>query len=273
MSPRARARVSRPVSGGFVSLVGAGPGDPDLLTYRAIQRLQAADRVLYDGLVPRPILRLASAAECVSVSRRAGQGKLSQEAVNDSRIAAARRGLRVVRLKSGDPFVLGRGGEEVLALARAGVPFEVVPGVTSATAAPALAGIPVTHRGLASAFVVISGHAPEAYEPLLRSIAPGSATVVVLMGLAQRRRVAAKLIAGGWQPETPAAVITSASQPTQRVWTGTLATLGDALDTEDHDEPGVIVIGDVVRLADGADLALPFPLEETPWQPMTIPGL
>jgi len=273
MTRRSRLLKAPPVCRGSVALVGAGPGDPDLLTYRAIQRLQAADLVLHDGLVPRAMLRLAASAECVSVSKRVGRGTLTQAAVSQLMIAAARRGQFVVRLKSGDPFVLGRGGEELIALARARVPFEIVPGVTTATAAPALAGIPVTHRGMASAFVVVSGHAPAAYESLVRSIAPGSATLVVLMGMGERARIAARLITGGWSGETPAAIITSASQPTQRVWTGTLATLGADLDADDRDDPGVIVIGEVVRLAADADLTLPFPVEETPWQPMTIPGL
>lgn len=273
MTRATRVRTVPPRCRGFVSLVGAGPGDPDLLTWRAIQRLEAADLVLYDGLVPRPILRLATSAECVSVSKRAGRSTLSQAEVTDRLIAAARRGQFVVRLKSGDPFVLGRGGEEMLGLARAGVPFEIVPGVTTATAAPALAGIPVTHRGVASAFVVVSGHAPEAYERLVSSIAPGSATLVVLMGLAERARIAARLMAGGWRADTPAAIITSASQPNQRVWTGTLTTLNRDLDFDGGEDPGVIVIGDVVALAADSELSLPFPVQEIPWQPMTTPGL
>ena len=266
-------RTGAPGGRGFVSLVGAGPGDPDLLTYRAIQRLQAADLVLYDGLVPRPILRLATSAECVSVSKRAGRRTRSQADVTQRMITAARGGHVVVRLKSGDPFVLGRGGEEVLALAEAGIPFEIVPGVTSATAAPALAGIPVTHRGLSSGFVVVSGHAPAAYERLVLSLAPGSATLVILMGLAERARIAARLLAGGWRAETPAAVITNASQPGQRVWTGTLGTLDRDLGAESARDAGVIVIGDVVALAAASDLHRPFPVQEMPWQPMTTPGL
>ncbi len=266
-------RSRQPPCAGFASLVGAGPGDPELLTYRAMQRLRAADLVLYDGLIPRPILRLAASAERVSVSKRAGRNTLTQSAVTDLIISAARRGQFVVRLKSGDPFVLGRGGEEALALAHAGVPFEIVPGVTTATAAPALAGIPVTHRGIASGFVVVSGHAPAAYARLLGSIAPGSATIVVLMGIAERVRIGARLLAGGWRPDTPAAIVTNASQPTQRVWTGTVATLCEARDLDGSHDPGVIVIGDVVALAAPADIALPFTVQENTWQPMTIPRL
>jgi uroporphyrin-III C-methyltransferase/precorrin-2 dehydrogenase/sirohydrochlorin ferrochelatase len=155
-----------------------------------------------------------------------------------------------VRLKCGDPFVLGRGGEEALALARAGVAYEVVPGVTSAVAAPALAGIPVTHRGIAAGFAVVSGHAESAYAPLLSSIAPGSATVVVLMGLANRAAIAALLLARGWPASTPTAVVLDASHDSSESWTGTLATLPScALPEQRPDSAGVLVIGEVVSLA------------------------
>ena len=158
---------------GFVSLVGAGPGDPDLLTLRAARALAAADLVLYDALVARETLDLAPRAQRFSVGKRAGRASMDQETINRLLVRAARRGKRVVRLKGGDPFVFGRGGEEALALVAAGVPCEVVPGVSSAVAAPALAGIPVTHRGLASAFVVVSGHAESAWRPVLDGLAPG----------------------------------------------------------------------------------------------------
>jgi len=168
---------------GFVSLVGAGPGDPDLLTIRAVDRLRTADLVLYDALVDRAALRHAPQARWAYVGKRAGRHSIEQETIEKVMIRRALRGERVVRLKSGDPLVFGRGGEEALALAAAGVPCEIVPGVSAAVAAPALAGIPVTHRGLASAFVVVSGHAEEAYHPVLESLAPGSATLVILMGM------------------------------------------------------------------------------------------
>ncbi|MEO8071249.1 MAG: uroporphyrinogen-III C-methyltransferase [Acidobacteriota bacterium] len=266
-----------PACPGFVSLVGAGPGDPELLTYRAIQRLQAADLVLHDGLVPESIVRLAVAAECVSVSKRAGHKTVTQPEVVALMIAGARRGQHVVRLKAGDPFVLGRGGEEMLELVAAGVPFDVVPGISSAVAGPGLVGIPVTHRGVTTAFVVVSGHAPDAYVPVLSSLATGTATVVVLMGLGERAGISACLIAGGWAPETPAAIVLSASQPQQRVWTGTLATIARDLEVDlslvRRDEPGVIVIGEVVSLRTPFDCATPFPSEEKLWQPTTIPAL
>src|SRR3989440_5404095 len=198
---------------GLVSLVGAGPGDPELLTMRAVARLRAADLVLYDALVDRAALRHAPHARWAYVGKRAGRHSISQGTIERVMIRRALRGERVVRLKSGDPFVFGRGGEEALALARAGVPCEIVPGVSAAVAAPALGNIPVTHRGLASAFVVVSGHAEDAYAPVLRSLAPGSATLVILMGIGTRAATSAMLLARGWPANTPAAVLFSASRP------------------------------------------------------------
>jgi uroporphyrin-III C-methyltransferase / precorrin-2 dehydrogenase / sirohydrochlorin ferrochelatase len=233
---------------GFVSLVGAGPGDPGLLTRRAAERLAAADLVLYDALVDPETLDLAPSAQRVFVGKRAGRPQVRQEFIHWLMIRAARGGKRVVRLKGGDPFVFGRGGEEGLALLAAGVPFEVVPGVSSAIAAPALAGIPVTHRGVASGFVVVSGHAEEAYRPILESLAPHSATVVVLMGLGGIERLAALLASRGWHALTPAAVIFGASTAGETVWTLTLRDLQAGLELPDDGSAGTVVIGDVVRL-------------------------
>ncbi len=234
---------------GLVSLVGAGPGDPELLTLRAARRLGEADVVFHDALVSPEALRHARRARLVYVGKRAGQESMRQETINRLLVRAARRGLRVVRLKCGDPFVLGRGGEEALALAEAGVPFEVVPGVTSAVAGPGLAGIPVTHRGLASGFVVVSGHAEAAYGPILRALPPGSATVVVLMGLANRAGIAAALLESGWGPSVPAAVVLGASTSAAATWVGDLAGLGGApLPVQAWDAPGLIVVGEVVGL-------------------------
>src|SRR5919206_2486327 len=237
------------MGGGFVSLVGAGPGDPELLTLRAVARLREADLVLYDALAGREALRLAPGARWFYVGKRARRRSIAQESIERLMIQAARRGERVVRLKCGDPFVLGRGGEEALALARAGVAYEVVPGVSSAIAAPALAGIPVTHRGLASGFAVLSGHSPEAYEPVLGSLAPGSLTLVILMGLANRGALAAALVERGWSPLTPAAVLVAAGTPSAFTWTGTLGGLAEAPVPGRGGAPGTIVVGDVVTLA------------------------
>ncbi|HYZ89572.1 MAG TPA: uroporphyrinogen-III C-methyltransferase [Myxococcales bacterium] len=235
---------------GYVSLVGAGPGDPELLTLRAAARLREADLVLYDALAGREALGLAPRARWFYVGKRARRRSIAQESIERLMIRAALRGERVVRLKCGDPFVLGRGGEEALALARAGIPYEVVPGVTSAVAAPALAGIPVTHRGLSTGFAVVSGHAEPAYAPLLSSLAPGSATVVVLMGLANRASIAALLLARGWPDTTPAAVLLDASHESAATWTGTLTALRSCtLPDARPESAGVLVIGEVVSLA------------------------
>jgi uroporphyrin-III C-methyltransferase/precorrin-2 dehydrogenase/sirohydrochlorin ferrochelatase len=234
---------------GFVSLVGAGPGDPGLLTRRAADRLASADVVLYDALVHADVLRLAPRAHLFHVGKRAGRPSVSQRAIERLLVRAARRGQRVVRLKCGDPFVFGRGGEEALALAAAGVPFEVVPGVTSAVAAPALAGIPVTHRGLAAGFAVVSGHREETYGPILDGLAPASLTLVVLMGVGARAGIAARLLARGWAAETPAAVVLGASSAAAFTWTGTLRELGSAALPQGAELPGTLVVGAVAALA------------------------
>lgn len=234
---------------GFVSLVGAGPGDPELLTLKAARRLAEADLLLYDGLVPAEVTALATRAQHFCVSKRAGRPSVDQETIQQVMIRGARRGKRVVRLKNGDPFLLGRGGEEALALGAAGVPFEVIPGITAAVAAPALAGIPVTHRGLAAGFTVISGHAPTAFEPILAAVTPGSMTVIVLMGLRNRDRVADTLLERGWPAQTPAAVVLAASTPRMRIWTGRLDELGTAPLDIPAGAPGTIVVGEVASLS------------------------
>jgi uroporphyrin-III C-methyltransferase/precorrin-2 dehydrogenase/sirohydrochlorin ferrochelatase len=241
--------MTRPlVERGFVSLVGAGPGDPDLLTRKAADRLADADLVLYDALVDPATLALAPSAQRVFVGKRAGRPQVRQEFIHRLMIRAARQGRNVVRLKGGDPFVFGRGGEEGLALAAAGISFEVVPGVSSAVAAAALAGIPVTHRGMASGFVVVSGHAEDAYRPILESLAPHSATVVVMMGLGRIERIAELLIARGWNGMTPAAVIFGASTSSSTVWTVSLFDLRQTPIRPDDSAPATVVIGEVVRL-------------------------
>src|SRR5499427_4996759 len=199
--PAEREAVNR--DNGHVSLVGAGPGDPALLTRKAIATLRASDLVLYDALVDERILQYARHAQRFFVGKREGRHVLSQEKINALMIRAARRGRRVVRLKGGDPFVLGRGGEEAIALSAAGVPFEVVPGISSAIAAPALAGIPVTHRGLASSFFVVSGHDVEAFSSAIAGLESRSVTLVVLMGLARTAALAGRLLDNGWARDTP----------------------------------------------------------------------
>jgi uroporphyrin-III C-methyltransferase / precorrin-2 dehydrogenase / sirohydrochlorin ferrochelatase len=232
---------------GFVSLVGAGPGSPDLLTTRAVRALAAADLVLYDALVSAETLELAPHARRFPVGKRAGRPSISQNTIHKLMIRAARQGQRVVRLKGGDPFVFGRGGEEAIALRAAGVPFEVIPGVTSAVAAPLLAGIPVTHRGVSSGILVVSGHAESAWRDALASVAPGSVTLVILMGLDHRDAIASALVERGWSRDTLAAIVKGASWPEQHTAIGTLAELS-SLGSDPDGLPGTIIVGDVVRL-------------------------
>jgi uroporphyrin-III C-methyltransferase / precorrin-2 dehydrogenase / sirohydrochlorin ferrochelatase len=235
---------------GFVSLVGAGPGDPSLLTRAAVQRLRRADLVLYDALVSPETLAIARRARRFSVGKRAGRPSMRQDTIHRLMIRAAGRGLRVVRLKGGDPFVFGRGAEEALALRAAGVRFEVIPGISSSVAAPALAGIPVTHRGLTSAFTVVSGHAPSAYEPVFDALRPGTMTLVVMMGSGAQVEIASALVARGWPPSTPVAIVYAASREDSETWTGTLASVQRGDGPSDPARPGTIVIGEVVRLHD-----------------------
>jgi uroporphyrin-III C-methyltransferase/precorrin-2 dehydrogenase/sirohydrochlorin ferrochelatase len=233
-----------------VSLVGAGPGDPELITVRGARRLAEADLVLYDALGSERLRDLAPRARWFYVGKRACRQSIGQDVLNRLLVKNARRGLKVVRLKCGDPFVFGRGGEEALALSEAGFACEIVPGVSSAVAAPALAGIPVTHRGMSSSFAVVTGHHEETYAPLLAAFAPGSLTLVVMMGLRQRARVAELLVARGWDRATPAAIVVGAATPEAWRWTGTLEGLGAAeIPHEVREAPGLLVVGEVVTLA------------------------
>jgi len=236
------------MTSGFVSLVGAGPGDPDLLTVKAVDRLRRADLVLYDALVAPEVVALATRAQRFRVGKRAGRKSVRQETIIRVMVRAAHRGRRVVRLKCGDPYVLGRGGEEVMSLRSAGISFEVIQGLTTAVAVPAMAGIPVTHRGLSSGFVVISGHEKSSFRPILSSLAPGTLTVIVLMGLAHRAEIASCLIERGWPTDTASAILLAASTPHERTWLGVLGDLGTAPEITDSGGPGTIVIGDVVNL-------------------------
>jgi uroporphyrin-III C-methyltransferase len=232
---------------GMVSLVGAGPGHPDHLTVKGLRRLQEADLVLHDALVSDEVCELASKALRINVGKRAGREQTPQREIERLLIEGAQQGLRVVRLKGGDPFVFGRGGEEALALQSAGIPFEIVPGVSTAIAAPALAGIPVTHRDVSPGFIVLTGSDPHSIDRVLGSIAPAALTVVVLMGIGARQRIATQLLAGGWSAATPAAIVLGASTPAMWTWRGSLSELG-AVDPGLSDAPGTIVIGDVASL-------------------------
>jgi uroporphyrin-III C-methyltransferase len=228
-----------------VALVGAGPGDPDLLTVKAARLLAEADVVVHDALVGDGVLALVPAStELIDVGKRPGR-PIPQELISTLLVTLARDGKRVVRLKGGDPFVFGRGGEEAQALLDAGIPFEVVPGITSAVAAPAAAGVPVTHRGVAASFTVVTGHR-QAREPDVdwRALARVGGTAVVLMGVSQRATIAAELIAGGLDPATPVAAVQSATTGDQVTVRCRLDELAEASVTS----PAVLVIGAVAAL-------------------------
>jgi uroporphyrin-III C-methyltransferase / precorrin-2 dehydrogenase / sirohydrochlorin ferrochelatase len=223
------------------------------LTRKAIAKLRVADLVLYDALIDEKVLRYARHAQRFFVGKRQGRHALTQDKINALMIRAARRGRRVVRLKGGDPFVLGRGGEEALALAAAGVPFDVVPGVTSAIAAPALAGIPVTHRGVASSFLVVSGHDEETFATATAALSPGATTLIILMGVARSAALARQLLSRGWPGSTPAALVVDGSRPAQQAWRGTLDELAQkraTIDSSERSSPGTIVVGEVVSVAE-----------------------
>ena len=229
-----------------VALVGAGPGDPGLLTVRGAELLAAADVVLYDSLAEASLLELApAAAERVFVGKRPG-APMPQDEINALLVNHALAGRRVVRLKGGDPFVFGRGGEEAAALAGAGIAFEVVPGVTAAVAVPAYAGIPVTQRGLATSFTVVTGHSRHAVdtETNWEALAAAGGTIVVLMGVAHRAEIAGRLRRGGLAPDTPVAAVQWGTRPGQRTVRTTLSGLGDAV----LEPPATIVVGAVAAL-------------------------
>lgn len=232
-----------------VHLVGAGPGDPDLLTMRAVSLLARADAIVHDRLVDGRILASAAPwAELVDVGKTPGSRRNSQAQINAILVDRGRRFDTVVRLKGGDPFVFGRGGEEALALRAAGVPFDVVPGVTSAVAAPALAGIPVTHRGVSAAVLIVSGHDEEVFRAAVAALQPGGITIVVLMGLGRRVPLAQHLVDRGWAASTPAAIVADASLPQQQVWRGTLGELAAGDAAVEGDGPASIVIGQVAAM-------------------------
>jgi uroporphyrin-III C-methyltransferase len=265
IADRASRRASV-VRSGSVVLVGGGPGDPGLITVRGRQALAQADVVLADHLAPLSLLEsLPASVEVIDASKLPRGRSMAQEQINALLVEHARAGRRVVRLKGGDPFVFGRGMEELEACVAAGVPVEVVPGVTSAIAVPALAGIPVTHRGLTHEFVVVSGHLPPGHpQSLVDWAALGRlrGTVVVLMGVDTAPAIAAALVEHGRAPDTPVAVVADGSTTSQRTVRTTLAGLPRAMAEEGIRPPAVWVVGEVVGLngphetpaPDGADL-------------------
>jgi uroporphyrinogen III methyltransferase / synthase len=242
------------MNGGKVYLVGAGPGDPGLITVKGIDCLRHADVVVYDHLLDEELLNNApSQAERIYAGKRAAQHAMEQDEINALLVAKAMEGKVVVRLKGGDPFVLGRGGEEGEALKCKGLSFEVVPGVTSAVAVPAYAGVPVTHRGLASSFAVITGHEDSTkgtsslnWEHLSR----GADTLVFLMGTQNLGEIAAKLVSNGRSLDTPVAVISNGTRPSQKTVTGVLKNIAERIGKSRLQPPAIIVVGDVVAMRD-----------------------
>ena len=237
---------------GKVWLVGAGPGDPGLITVAGVEALAGAEVLVYDRLVSARLVDLAPpSAERIFVGKEASAHTLRQPDINALLVKKAREGKRVVRLKGGDPYVFGRGGEEAEALVEAGIPFEVVPGITSAVAVPAYAGIPVTHRGLASSFAVITGHEdPTKSETAIdwSKLATGVDTLVFLMGAATLPQIVEKLVEHGRPPATPVAVIRWGSTPAQEAVTGTLADIVQRVREARLEPPAITVVGEVVRL-------------------------
>jgi uroporphyrin-III C-methyltransferase len=249
--PRLTRRGGRParLTTGTVHLVGGGPGDPGLITARGLELLRRADVVVHDRLISPELLHEAGVgAELVDVGKGPGHTALSQEEIDRLLVDRARAGKEVVRLKGGDPFVFGRGSEELLACREAGVRCEIVPGVSSAIAGPAAAGIPVTARGIARSFAVVTAH--QAGETAEHDVAPlaGVDTIVVLMGRSSLPSFTAKLVAAGRHPDTPAACIQSATTPAQRVTIATLATIAAAAERDGLEAPVVTVIGEVARM-------------------------
>ena len=246
--PASAPSVSVAVAGPSVTLVGAGPGDPDLLTVGGLKALRSADAVLYDALSSDALLAEVPAhAPRIYVGKRCGRHALKQPDINALLIATARRHGHVVRLKGGDPFVFGRGGEEVAALHRAGIPARVIPGVSSAIAAPALAGVPLTHRGVSRGFWVLTATTKDhTLPPDIEAAARSGATVVILMGTRCIAQIA-KVFSAHRAAETPFALLQNASLPNARRTVATVGAPGSLVRAAETREPGVLVIGEVVE--------------------------
>ena len=239
---------------GWVWLAGAGPGDPGLLTLLGAHAIAEADVILYDALVNDALLKLARPkAELVYAGKRGGKQSAKQTDISRTLVSYARKGARVLRLKGGDPFVFGRGGEEALTLARAGVPFRIVPGVTAGIGGLAYAGIPVTHRDTNHAVTFVTGHGADGNLPALdwSAVAKGSPTLVFYMALAHADEIARKLIDAGRDANEPAAIVSNATSGEQNVRVTTLTRLGEEAKTVDA--PAIVVIGENVRLREGLD--------------------
>lgn len=235
---------------GEVTLVGAGPGDPELLTLKALRALQDADVILHDRLVSSAVLDFARRdATRICVGKSAGGGGTTQQQINDSLVEHASRGLRVVRLKGGDPFIFGRGGEELEALAAAGIDFSVIPGITAAAGCAAYAGIPLTHREHAHSVSFVTGHADKnGKDPDWRMLALPGATAVFYMGVAHLDHIVRNLLQNGAAPSRPAALVANGTLPNQQVIAATLSTIGDAATAAALESPALLIVGEVVAL-------------------------
>jgi uroporphyrin-III C-methyltransferase len=242
---------------GRIVLVGAGPGDPGLLTVAGLRAIAEADVIVYDRLVNPELLEQARpGTELIYAGKEPTGGPMSQEQINEILCTHAAAGRIVVRLKGGDPFVFGRGGEEALAAVAAGIPFTVIPGITAAIAAPAYAGVPVTHRGLASAFTVITGHEDplKGSDPVdWEAVARLGGTLILLMGIATLPAICARLVAAGIAPNTPAAVVGSGTTDTQMVVTGNVADIAERAGAANVRAPATTIIGQVAGLAESLD--------------------
>jgi uroporphyrin-III C-methyltransferase/precorrin-2 dehydrogenase/sirohydrochlorin ferrochelatase len=252
------ARPTRPAAHGSVALVGGGPGDPELITVRGRRLVAAADVIVVDRLAPRGLLAtLPSDVELIDCGKSAHRHNLTQDEINAVLVDRARAGKRVVRLKGGDPFVFGRGGEELIACVAANVPVTVVPGLSSVLAAPAAATIPLTHRGAAADFTVVSGHLDPGRSPDTgldwAGLASGPQTLVVLMGMERLESICAQLVAYGRDAATPAAVVHRATLPGQRIVRAPLAKLAGAARTAGVGAPAVVIIGNVVDVLPAPD--------------------
>ena len=255
---RTGAGGTQPRATGSVALVGAGPGDPDLLTVKAMRLIAAAEVIFADRLVGKGILELASAtAEIVSVGKSKGEHSVPQDEIHARIIVAARAGKRVVRLKGGDPFIFGRGGEEVEALRTANVDVEVVPGISAALGVGAVAQIPLTHRDVAQAVTFVTGHAKLGDEPDLdwQALARGNQTVVVYMGVGTAGTIAARLVAAGRAVSTPVAVIENGTRPDEIRAFGALGELNEIIQRAGIQGPALLIIGEVVAVATGAPVS------------------
>jgi len=234
---------------GEVWLVGAGPGDPDLLTLKAVRALEQADLVLHDALPGRAVLRhVRSGAEVVAVGKRKGAALVPQAKINARLVTGARAGLRVLRLKGGDPFVFGRGGEEALACEAAGIPWRVIPGVSAGLAAPAAAGIPLTHRGTASAVTFVTAHDETGALPGLDwdALARTGGTIAAFMAISRLDELALRLLTGGMSPSTPVAIVAQATLPGEDALRTTLGACTLGARRAGLPTPALVVIGDVV---------------------------